>query len=58
MASYYSIGLASQLLCYLTGTDELAPGVPHLSLEDDIYNGMFIPKGSVVIANAGYVQRL
>lgn len=26
-------------------------GVPHRSLEDDIYNGMFIPKGSVVIAN-------
>ncbi|KAF9456739.1 cytochrome P450 [Collybia nuda] len=26
-------------------------GVPHCSLEDDIYNGMFIPKGSIVIAN-------
>ncbi|KAK1593713.1 cytochrome P450 [Colletotrichum navitas] len=27
-------------------------GVPDRSLEDDIYNGMFIPKGSVVYANA------
>ncbi|EFQ31563.1 hypothetical protein CGRA01v4_01485 [Colletotrichum graminicola] len=27
-------------------------GVPHRSLEDDIYNGMFIPKGSIVYANA------
>ncbi|KAF8991684.1 cytochrome P450 [Cyathus striatus] len=26
-------------------------GIPHRSLEDDMYNGMFIPKGSVVIAN-------
>jgi len=27
-------------------------GVPHATLEDDTYNGMFIPKGSVVYANA------
>ncbi|PVH80134.1 cytochrome P450 [Cadophora sp. DSE1049] len=27
-------------------------GVPHKSLEDDVYNGMFIPKGSFVYANA------
>ncbi|KAK2033583.1 cytochrome P450 1A2 [Colletotrichum zoysiae] len=27
-------------------------GVPHRSLDDDIYDGMFIPKGSVVYANA------
>ncbi|KAF9469506.1 cytochrome P450 [Collybia nuda] len=26
-------------------------GIPHYSLEDDVYNGMFIPKGSIVIAN-------
>ncbi|KNZ78681.1 O-methylsterigmatocystin oxidoreductase [Termitomyces sp. J132] len=26
-------------------------GVPHRSLEDDVYRGMFIPKGSLVIAN-------
>ncbi|KAL4253122.1 hypothetical protein AB1N83_012925, partial [Pleurotus pulmonarius] len=27
-------------------------GLPHRSTEDDIYRGMFIPKGSVVFANA------
>jgi cytochrome P450 len=27
-------------------------GVPHASLEDDIYEGMLIPKGSVIYANA------
>lgn len=27
-------------------------GVPHRSLEDDVYNGMFIPQGSFVYANA------
>ncbi|KAF8064423.1 cytochrome P450 [Lyophyllum atratum] len=26
-------------------------GVPHRSMEDDTYRGMFIPKGSVIIAN-------
>lgn len=26
-------------------------GVPHRSLEDDIYNGMFIPAGSIIFAN-------
>jgi len=27
-------------------------GVPHKSLKDDVYRGMFIPKGSIVLANA------
>ncbi|KAF9002175.1 cytochrome P450, partial [Cyathus striatus] len=27
-------------------------GIPHCSIEDDVYNGMFIPKGTVVIYNA------
>lgn len=26
-------------------------GVPHSSMEDDVYNGMFIPKDSIIIAN-------
>ncbi|KAF8885567.1 cytochrome P450 [Gymnopilus junonius] len=26
-------------------------GLPHRSTEDDVYNGMFIPKGSVIVAN-------
>ncbi|GKT59242.1 cytochrome P450 [Colletotrichum tofieldiae] len=31
----------------------LAPlGIPHKSLENDVYNGMFIPKGSIVFFNS------
>jgi len=26
-------------------------GIPHRSMEDDIYRGMFIPKGSLIVAN-------
>ena len=26
-------------------------GVPHRALEDNVYNGYFIPKGSLLIAN-------
>ena len=33
---------------------EVLSGVPHLVMQDDVYKGMFIPKGSVVIANALY----
>ncbi|KAG6909265.1 hypothetical protein DXG01_001327 [Tephrocybe rancida] len=29
----------------------LPSGVPHRSVEDDIYDGMFIPKNSIIIAN-------
>ncbi|KAF8987615.1 cytochrome P450 [Cyathus striatus] len=32
-------------------------GMPHRSIEDDIYNGMFIPKGTVVIYNAYAILR-
>lgn len=31
-------------------------GVPHATLEDDIYNGNFIPKGTAVVANIWFVQ--
>ncbi|KAI9441783.1 cytochrome P450 [Lactarius indigo] len=27
-------------------------GIPHTSTEDDVYNGLFIPKGAVVVVNA------
>lgn len=30
-------------------------GTPHASIADDVYNGMFIPKGSTVYANLAYV---
>ncbi|KAJ3474624.1 hypothetical protein NLI96_g12357 [Meripilus lineatus] len=29
----------------------------HRLMQDDVYNGMFIPKGSVVIPNIGYMMR-
>ena len=33
------------------GTIRDSLGVPHLVEEDDVYNGYFIPKGSLVLAN-------
>ncbi|KAF9254441.1 cytochrome P450 [Marasmius fiardii PR-910] len=35
----------------------VAPLVPHRLLEDDVYNGMFIPEGTIVIANARSMSR-
>ena len=32
-------------------------GLPHLSTEDDWYEGMFIPKGTIVIANVWHLNR-
>ena len=34
-----------------TLTTRAPPGVPHVSTEDDVYEGYFIPKGMTVIAN-------
>lgn len=31
-------------------------GLPHRSMEDDDYNGMFIPKGTLVIPNTRYTS--
>ncbi|KAH8982107.1 cytochrome P450 [Lactarius akahatsu] len=31
-------------------------GIPHLSTEDDWYNGMFIPKGTIMIANVWHLN--
>ena len=33
-------------------------GVPHMSTLDDEYNGFYIPKGTIMIANAWLVQPL
>ncbi len=30
-------------------------GIPHSTMQDDTFNGMFIPKGTMVFANAWYV---
>ena len=29
-------------------------GLPHRLMEDDVYNGMFLPKGTLVFANVWY----
>ncbi|KIY52423.1 cytochrome P450, partial [Fistulina hepatica ATCC 64428] len=33
------------------------PGVHHMSTEDDVYNGYFIPKGTVVLPNVKAISR-
>ncbi|KAF9002125.1 cytochrome P450 [Cyathus striatus] len=35
----------------------LPSGVPHCSIDDDVYNGVFIPKGTVIIANSYAILR-
>lgn len=30
-------------------------GVAHVSTEDDVYNGYFIPKGAILLPNIWYV---
>jgi hypothetical protein len=32
--------------------DAILSGIPHRVMQDDTYKGMFIPKGSIVLANA------
>lgn len=31
-------------------------GIPHSAMKDDVYNGLFIPKGSIMIANIWYAR--
>lgn len=31
--------------------DDFSAGLPHLSTEDDVYNGYFIPQNTLIIAN-------
>jgi cytochrome P450 len=33
-------------------------GVPHTSAEDDIWNGYYIPKGTIIHCNIGYVPSI
>ncbi|KXN82394.1 O-methylsterigmatocystin oxidoreductase [Leucoagaricus sp. SymC.cos] len=45
---YLECALKETLRCFIT---HLRAGVPHRVMEDDVYKGMFIPKGSLVFAN-------
>ncbi|KAI0788920.1 cytochrome P450 [Irpex lacteus] len=44
------------LQCVINETSRWHPvvpfGIPHQSTADDVYNGMFIPKGSIILANS------
>lgn len=31
------------------------PGVPHVNTQDDVWNGYYIPKGSLINCNIGFV---
>ena len=38
--------------------NQFSQGIPHRLTEDDIHNGWFLPKGSIVIANIWSLIRL
>ena len=58
MQWYPLVGLCYQHRWYhrnhLTGSE----AVPHMSTNDDEYNGFFIPKGTIVIGNSWLVRPL
>ena len=39
-------------------SDFLPSGTPHRLMEDDVYNGWFIPAGSTIIENTWYATGL
>lgn len=51
----------SYIICQTLTVLSIAPlnplGIPHQSLADDTYNGMFIPKGSIVYQNVYAMHR-
>ena len=32
----------------------ILPGIPHMLREDDVYNGYFIPAGTIIVGNTWY----
>ena len=42
----------------LPSSDEFTEGIPHMSTNDDEYNGFYIPKGTIMIRNAWLVRPL
>ena len=42
----------------ITTTLTSSEGVPHMSTNDDEYNGFFIPKGTIMIGNAWLARLL
>ncbi len=53
-----SLPYINALVKELTRWHIVAPtAIPHATIQDDEFNGYFIPKGSVVIVNLWYVAR-
>ncbi|KAF9002128.1 putative O-methylsterigmatocystin oxidoreductase [Cyathus striatus] len=50
----YVEGILQEVLRWNTATPS---GIPHRSIADDVYNGTFIPKGTVIIANVFAILR-
>lgn len=50
-ACYTSWFVLSFFLNVSSMADVLALGVAHMNTEDDVYDGYFIPKDSIIIAN-------
>ena len=51
------LGRPFVIIIMITGTTILtnSEGIPHMSSTDDEYNGYYIPKGTIMIANAWLV---
>ena len=47
----YVHALVKEVLRWHVGTPT---SLPHASIQDDVYNGYFIPKGSQIVPNAWY----
>ena len=47
---------AISLRCFLFSYRTHNPAIPHRLMEDDIYNGYFLPKNAIVLGNAWYVS--
>lgn len=50
--------LGACALCFRNILTDLKLGFPHRLAEDDIYEGYFIPKGSIIMANVWYFDML
>lgn len=49
------IHAVSNIWCRIAPLSPL--GIPHVNLEDDVYNEMFIPKGSIIYQNVFAMHR-
>lgn len=47
-------GMSALVLVSENLAERLSSALPHCTTEDDVYEGYFIPKGSVVVGNSWY----